>query len=64
MVKLDVMTHEINNSGHMIKNNSIITMFDGAMLYRVVHSVPSSLFLHKSIMGHFRTTVVVTQTAK
>ena len=25
-------------------------MFDGAMLYRVVHSVPSSLFLHKSII--------------
>ena len=38
-------------------------MFDGAILYRVVHSVPSSLFLHKSIMGLVRTTFVVTQTA-
>ena len=38
-------------------------MFDGAMLYRVVHYVPSTLFLHKSIMGLVRTTFVVTHTA-
>ena len=64
MVKLDVLTHEINNSGHIMQNNSIVTMCDGAMLYPIVHSVPGSPFLHKSIMGHVRITFVVTRRAK